>query len=426
MDTVRYGDRGPMTAYLQLALRRAGYDPGAIDGIFGTRTLDALTRFQRANGLSADGIAGRLTWTALYPYLAGYTVVVAQAGDTFSRLADRFGTSVSAIVTANPRVVAENIPIGAELTVPLGFSVVPDNVPYSFALNTVLIDGLTARYPFIRTETIGSSVMGRPLEALSIGTGETQVFYNASHHANEWITSLVLMDYLERYAESYVSELDIYDRSAQTLYEETTLYMVPLVNPDGVDLVTGALSRTDSYYRQAEAMAGYYPSIPFPSGWKANIRGVDLNLGYPAGWEEARRIKFAAGYTRPGPRDFVDSAPLAEPENRAMADFTEAHDFSLTLSYHTQGEVIYWKYLDYNPPRAYEIAVAFADASGYLTEETPYASGFAGYKDWFIQTYNRPGYTIEAGAGENPLPLAQLSQINRDNLGILTLGMELA
>ena len=56
-------------------------------------------------------------------------------------------------------------------------------------------------------------------------------------------------------------------------------------------------------------------------------------------------------------------------------------------------------------------------------EQTPAESGYAGYKDWFIQTYNRPGYTIEVGRGVNPLPLSQFPQIYRDNLGILLGGM---
>ena len=72
-----------MVEYLQLALRRAGYDPGQIDGIFGWRTQAALTRFQKDNGLAPDGVAGRLTWAKLFPYLSGYTVHVVQRGDTF-------------------------------------------------------------------------------------------------------------------------------------------------------------------------------------------------------------------------------------------------------------------------------------------------------------------------------------------------------
>ncbi|MEG1525040.1 MAG: M14 family metallopeptidase [Clostridia bacterium] len=426
METLRNGDTGVFVSYLQLALTRAGYTPGDVDGIFGTRTLDALSAFQRENGLSADGIAGRLTWARLYPYLSGYTMHKARQPDTFSSLASKYETSVSALVTANPDVEADDIPVGGSLVIPLPFSIVPDNVPYSYALNTILIDGLAARYPFISEGLAGSSSMGKRLETVSIGHGSKQVFYNASHHANEWITSLVLLHFLENYAKAYAAKEEIAGTDAVGLFNSTTLYLLPLVNPDGVDLVTGALPVNDSYYRQAKALSEYYPSIPFPMGWKANIAGVDLNLGYPAGWEQARKIKFSQGYTRPGPRDYVGSAPLAEPENRAVYSYTKKHDFLLTLSYHTQGNVIFYKYLNYDPPRATEIAGAFARASGYEVQLTPYNSGFAGYKDWFIQTTNRPGYTIEAGLGESPLPLSQFPSIYRDNEGILTLGMALS
>ena len=60
--------------------------------------------------------------------------------------------------------------------------------------------------------------------------------------------------------------------------------------------------------------------------------------------------------------------------------------------------------------------------SGYRLENTPYNSSFAGYKDWFIQNYNRPGFTIEAGLGVNPLPISGFDKIYHDNLGILVLG----
>ena len=64
-----------------------------------------------------------------------------------------------------------------------------------------------------------------------------------------------------------------------------------------------------------------------------------------------------------------------------------------------------------------------ANVSGYTLEDTPYASSFAGYKDWFIQNYNRPGYTIEVGFGENPLPISEFDTIYAENLGILVLGL---
>ena len=146
-------------------------------------------------------------------------------------------------------------------------------------------------------------------------------------------------------------------------------------------------------------------------------------ISYTAGWSTAREIKFAAGYTRPGPRDYVGPAPLTAPESLAMYGFTRALDPQLTLSYHTQGRVIYWQYDGYDVPGSKAIAERFAAASGYDVAETPYASGHAGYKDWFIQDFRRPGFTIEAGSGENPLPLSQFPDIWSDNLGILLGGM---
>lgn len=114
--------------------------------------------------------------------------------------------------------------------------------------------------------------------------------------------------------------------------------------------------------------------------------------------------------------------PLTEPEALAVYNFTLSHNFRLIISYHTQGQEIYWQFLNYTPPQSFEIANAFADTSGYNIANVPYESSFAGYKDWFIQNYNRPGYTIEAGIGKNPLPISQFNEIYRDNIGILVLG----
>lgn len=149
---------------------------------------------------------------------------------------------------------------------------------------------------------------------------------------------------------------------------------------------------------------------------------MDLNLQFPAGWENARKIKFGQGYTKPAPRDFVGYGPLTEPEALAIYNFTLIHDFKLILAYHTQGEVIYWKFANYLPENSEEIGKKFAKASGYTLDTTPPESSFAGYKDWFIQEYNKPGYTIEAGLGKNPLPISQFDKIYNDNIGILVLG----
>ena len=89
------------------------------------------------------------------------------------------------------------------------------------------------------------------------------------------------------------------------------------------------------------------------------------------------------------------------------------------LAYHTQGKVIYWQFDNIEVPGAKELGEEFARLSGYELADTPYESSFAGYKDWFIQQFRRPGYTIEVGEGENPLPIEQFDEIYEANLPIL-------
>ena len=422
MKRLSYGSTGPQVRLLQLALRRAGYVPGGTDGIFGRRTETALRRFQAANGLAADGIAGPMTHSVLRPWYVGYVEHIIRPGETFYRLALRYGTTVRAIETANPYADPLNLTAGDPLVIPLGFAVVPTAIDYFSELVGFCCEGIAARYPFVTSTDVGQSVMGNPLELLKIGAGSNRVFYNAAHHANEWITTPLLLKFTEDLARSYAYGADLGGADARELLDGTTLAVAPCVNPDGLNLVTGDLV-SGAYYDRAREIAAAFPAIPFPSGWKANILGTDLNLQYPAGWENAREIKYAQGFTRPAPRDYVGPGPLTAPESLSIYNFTLSYSPALTLSYHTQGNVIYWKYLDFEPPMSREIAYRFGQVSGYLVEETPYASGFAGYKDWFIQNYNRPGYTIEAGVGDNPLPLSQFDAIYDDNLGILSTGL---
>lgn len=422
MKILKPGSRGTDVYILQLALNRSGYLNEEPDGIFGVRTTNAVLRFQEVNNLKQDGIVGVRTWNALMPYLKGYKVHRIVRGDTLWQISQTYNTSVNSILTANPNINPENLRVGSNIVVPLGFSVVATNVPYTYQLITFILEGLEVRYPFLSGGTIGKSVMGKNIPFVKIGNGQTELFYNASHHANEWLTTSVLLKFLEEYSENYSTGGEIFNTSARELYNKASLYIVPVVNPDGIDLVNGVVP-SGKFLTQAQTLAGNYPNIPYPNGWKANINGVDLNLQYPANWERAKEIKFSQGFTLPGPRDFVGTAPLTEPEARAVYNFTRNHDFKLTLSYHSQGEIIYWKYLDYEPESSRRIAEYFGEVSGYAVEETPYSSGFAGYKDWFIETYNRPGYTIEIGIGMSPLPLSQFPGIYKDNIGILVGGI---
>ena len=258
MKTLRLGSTGPMVEFLQNLLQKLGFYTGIIDGIFGATTLYAVLAFQRNFGLFPDGIVGATTWNALSPYINGA----------------------------------------------LGF-IIPTNISYSSSILNINLNSLRMLYPFISIGSAGKSVLGKNIPYIKIGRGQKEVFYSASFHANEWITSVVLMKFLADYCYTYQNNLSIFGYSARSLYDNTTIYIIPIVNPDGVDLVTGEIPVGSPLYLSAQRIANNYPSIPFTDGWKANIRGVDLNLQFPAGWEQAREIKFSQGFTSPAPRDFV-------------------------------------------------------------------------------------------------------------------------
>ncbi|RKP55092.1 peptidase M14 [Cohnella endophytica] len=262
------------------------------------------------------------------------------------------------------------------------------------------------KYDFISIGTIGHSVQGRPIPYLKIGEGPFRWHFNGACHANEWITSLLLMRFVEDYGEAYVKGLPFWGKSVHDLFSRCSLWVVPMLNPDGVELVRQGPNPNDLYAR--ELMQWNRNSKRFHR-WKANARGVDLNDQFPAFWEEERSRRAIGG---PGARDYGGPSPLSEPESAAIAEFTERNEFDAVIALHTQGEEIYWNYREAEPAESRIWAGRMAEASGY---RPVYLEGSdAGYKDWFIHRYGRPGFTVEAGWGHNPLPMDGFDELYDD------------
>jgi g-D-glutamyl-meso-diaminopimelate peptidase len=275
------------------------------------------------------------------------------------------------------------------------------NFAYDSQQLDVAITNLKRTYPFISVRSIGCSVLGKPIHEIKIGKGTKKIHMNASFHANEWITTMILMRLISTYLFSFKAGFPIRGFDTKDLFRNIELSVVPMVNPDGVDLV---LNGPPPKYRE-EIIKINQNSNDFIH-WKANIRGVDLNKQFPANWGTALE---SAVPQEPSSRDFPGNAPLTEPEAIAMANLVKNNDFDLILAFHTQGEEFYWGYEGFEPPESAVMAMELERASGY--KGIQYIGSHGGYKDWFIKEFRRPGFTIELGKGINPLPLSQFNKI---------------
>ena len=261
------------------------------------------------------------------------------------------------------------------------------------------IERLLKTYPSLTCQVAGKSVLGRNLYELTWGDGKEIIHYNASFHANEWITSSVLMEWVGRFLESGKGE-----------YTGRSLSLVPMVNPDGIQLLVDGEAAAKGV---ADVAAMNEGRTDFCS-WKANIMGIDLNKQYPANWDVYKRNVYCQ---KPYYRDFPGWNPLTEPEATAMKNLTEQRDFSRVAALHTQGEEFYWGYCLMEPDESETIAAALEKAGGLKSVRN--VKSHAGYRDWFISAYKRPGFTLELGKGINPLPLSQFEEICRRTFPVL-------
>jgi g-D-glutamyl-meso-diaminopimelate peptidase len=333
-----------------------------------------------------------------------------QKGDTLSKLAQARNLSMDAIVLLNKRINPDLLSVDETIFLPhrIGTTTITEKKGYTFDILLKDINDLKKIFPFIKIQTIGKSVQGLPIQEIRIGRGKKKIHFNASFHANEWITSSVLMKLVNSYLLSLTNGNPVKGLATFPYYYQTELSIVPMVNPDGVNLVLkGPPVNLDN-----EVVAINDGSLEF-TGWKANIRGVDLNNQYPANWLVEKKRKEPKS---PASRDFPGEEPLSEPEAIALAELTKTRQFDRVIALHSQGKEFYWGYEGLEPFESRELALEFEKVSGYKAIQN--VDSHAGYKDWFIQNFRKPGFTIELGKGINPLPLSQFDEIYDDVLGI--------
>ena len=228
---------------------------------------------------------------------------------------------------------------------------------------------------------IGKSLFGRGLYAVKLGVGYPIGIAQYAIHGREFITAELAFLHAK-------------------IGVKGTLWVLPLSNPDGALLSQIGLSSTPKteWAKRLDLNGGREDF----SCWKANGRGVDLNVNFAARWGQGRKnVRLA------GAENYIGERPFSEPETFALKQFTEDIQPDYTVSYHTKGEEIYWYFYQDKKScvRDQRLAKILSLSTGYPLAVAQGSVG--GYKDWCIEKFGIPAFTVEAGADEFQHPLQE-------------------
>ncbi len=279
-------------------------------------------------------------------------------------------------------------------------------LPLTWERMMAYLNCFASRYSELEFSTIGESVLGRGIPMITLGHGKKTFLYIGAHHGMEWLTSVLLLRFINEYAEALQDSRRIYNAHIPYLFKERRILIIPMLNPDGVDYVIEGVQEENPLYSRLMRMN---PAHPDYSHWQANARGVDLNHNYDAGFAEYKRLEQESGIRGGGPTRYSGECPESEPEVGYLCNYLRFNQESIhaVLTLHTQGEEIYYSSGGQMTPRSLPMARALSRLCGYSLSEPEGLAAYGGLTDWCIRSLEIPSFTIECGKGENPLPLEE-------------------
>lgn len=261
------------------------------------------------------------------------------------------------------------------------------------------LQALVAAHPTLAMmDTIGTSIEGRPIEALRISDnvgvpeGEPEALVVGCHHARELMSVELPLYVATRLLDGYGS-----DPVITALVNGRDIWVVPMLNPDGHQYMSqNTQGQSDNWWRKNRRING------------DGSFGVDLNRNYGYLW----------GFDNVGSSPLTTSevyrgtGPFSEPETAALRAFMAAHSFTVSLSYHSYGELLLfpWGYATLDTPD-HDVFQALGDSmgvqNGYLVGNPKSGAIYltnGGMDDWvYGETAEKPrvfGFTFEVNRAE--------------------------
>ena len=249
---------------------------------------------------------------------------------------------------------------------------------------------------------VGRTTLGTPIPMVSLGNKKDGgVLIVGAVHAREYITAYLLYELIQEYDGDYPVDV------------------IPILNIDGAILSKEGLNELPLKVRERTTLLRLNDGSTDFSLWKANIRGVDINVNFPADWGKGKY-----NITHPAPANYIGPCPFSEWETVAVMDAINARDYALVIAYHSKGEEVYYGFGDNKYYK--KEAQMLANHLGYKLKRTPHSTG--GLKDYFTLTTGRLGLPVEVGKDSflHPYPLTELQSLKKQHSGVIAQATEIA
>jgi len=277
---------------------------------------------------------------------------------------------------------------GVKATCKVEVDIVDYTRPYTSKRVAMNCQDLVNKYPeLITMESIGKSTLGTDIILLKMGTGEKKALITGGIHSREDITVNYVMRCVEEYAEAYYSSSGRYGTfRLNKLLKEWTLYIVPVMNPDGIDIANDGVI---PLYKNGTPL-----SEEELFDFKNTTTGVNLNRNFPFEWgyEDS-----TINDTTPDIDSYIGKSEASEPETQAIMRLCEANAFEWLFSFHIKGNMLYWAdTVNSNAEKAEILSNRLVVNCGFnLMRSSSIAGASGGMENWFRQQYNKPGFCIE-------------------------------
>ena len=264
------------------------------------------------------------------------------------------------------------------------------------------LERLCAENKYFSLGTLTQSVLGRDIPMITVGKGKKAVLFVGAHHGSEWMTAWLLLRFLSDLAGRLRVDGTVGGIRQRVVFENRRLYVVPMLNPDGVTLSQSGVADDCILADRLLRMNG--DSRDF-THWQANARGVDLNHNYDAGFFDYKKMEASFGIEDGCSSRYSGLYPESEPESRALADLVRVLPLSFIVSLHSQGEEIFAS------PNASDRARILCRLSDYTLSTPSGSAAFGGLTDYAGSALFIPSVTVECGKGKNPLPTSMFGSI---------------